>query len=456
MASSRARRRALVLVPAVALVGVWAHTAVSSTPVPQSAPLSAPRIEPVAPPTEPASISVPESAAPTSALVRDVAVAHVGSPSDIPSLALAAYQRAASVLATADPACGLRWELVAAIGRVESDHGRHGGAVLNKNGVAKPAIFGPRLDGRGATARLRDSDAGALDDDRRFDRAVGPLQFIPSTWSVVGVDADGDGDRNPQDIDDAALAAAVYLCAGGEDLGTDDGRREAVHRYNHSDAYVDLVLRVMDSYMRSNSLTGTFATAAMSLPLPDLARTVPLDVTPDGRHTDTDPAPGPYPGPDPRSGARTQGPHAHARSCPGARSSSGTRSCSGTRLPRLLPHPARPRRPAPRPPRHPSPLPAPGPAPAPAPGNDAPGPDRPGRPRRPRRGLHGPGLRRRPRGRRRRVRPVRGVLPRRGGRPAPRRTWSTTPRAPTTSSTCACSRSCRRRPRRRSPDRAAP
>ena len=50
------------------------------------------------------------------------------------------------------------------------------------------------------------------------------MQFIPSTWAVVGVDADGDGERNPQDIDDAALAAAVYLCSGNEDLSTDAGR----------------------------------------------------------------------------------------------------------------------------------------------------------------------------------------------------------------------------------------
>ena len=46
-----------------------------------------------------------------------------------------------------------------------------------------------------------------------YDRAVGPMQFIPSTWSVIGVDGDNDGKRNPQDIDDAALATAVYLCS---------------------------------------------------------------------------------------------------------------------------------------------------------------------------------------------------------------------------------------------------
>ena len=50
------------------------------------------------------------------------------------------------------------------------------------------------------------------------------MQFIPSTWSVVGVDGDGDGKRDPQDIDDAALATAVYLCSGDEDLSSAPAR----------------------------------------------------------------------------------------------------------------------------------------------------------------------------------------------------------------------------------------
>ena len=74
------------------------------------------------------------------------------------------------------------------------------------------------------------------------------MQFIPSTWSVVGVDADGDGVRNPQDVDDAALGTAVYLCSGSDDLGTDAGRQAAVFRYNHSQSYVDLVLSIMEAY----------------------------------------------------------------------------------------------------------------------------------------------------------------------------------------------------------------
>ena len=51
------------------------------------------------------------------------------------------------------------------------------------------------------------------------------MQFIPSTWPVVRVDADGDGKRNPQDIDDAALATAVYLCSGKDDLSQRRARK---------------------------------------------------------------------------------------------------------------------------------------------------------------------------------------------------------------------------------------
>ncbi len=183
-----------------------------------------------------------------------VATTHTG---EIPAAALAAYQRAATVIEEAMPSCNLSWELVAALGRVESDHGRFGGSALNRRGVATPSIIGIALTGAGATARISDSDAGTLDGDRRFDRAVGPMQFLPSTWSVVGVDADGDGERNPQDIDDAALAAGVYLCGDGDDLGTDRGRRDAVYSYNHSDEYVDTVLALMRAYAKGSPMSWT-------------------------------------------------------------------------------------------------------------------------------------------------------------------------------------------------------
>lgn len=169
-------------------------------------------------------------------------------PSSIPAPAISAYQRGAQIMDRSDTRCNLPWELLAAIGRVESDHGRFGGNTLTGSGLARPGIFGIRLNGTGGTARIVDTDAGELDKDPKFDRAVGPMQFLPATWQVVKVDSDGDGKRNPQDIDDAALAAGVYLCSGNENLATHDGRAEAVYRYNHSRAYVDLVLRIAEAY----------------------------------------------------------------------------------------------------------------------------------------------------------------------------------------------------------------
>jgi len=165
----------------------------------------------------------------------------------IPTLALKAYSRAQQVMAQVDPACNLPWTLVAAIGRVESNHGRFGGNALNSQGVAVPGIFGPRLDGV-STARITDTDAGAFDGDGAFDRAVGPMQFIPGTWRSMSVDGDGDGVRNPQDIDDAAMATAVYLCSGKTDLSTASDLNSAVLRYNHSQQYADLVLSIAKAY----------------------------------------------------------------------------------------------------------------------------------------------------------------------------------------------------------------
>ena len=196
----------------------------------------------------PASVSVPGVVAPgISGNTHDVVA--TASTTGIPSAALAAYQRAETVINAADRTCQLPWQLVAAIGRVESDHGRTNGNHLDSNGVARPGIFGIALDGKNHTSVVKDTDAGQYDGDAKFDRAVGPMQFIPSTWSVVGVDADGDAQRNPQDVNDAALATAVYLCSGKDDLSQDQGARSAVFRYNHSKAYVDLVLSIMHAYM---------------------------------------------------------------------------------------------------------------------------------------------------------------------------------------------------------------
>lgn len=254
-------RKAVVLVPLAALSVAWTAS-VAGVGGPGPSPVAAsPGATQAAPPAAllPDGATVPETAIEAPASVSEQAsvagaggdapqIVSTSSTSGIPSAALAAYQRAETVINAADATCQLPWQLVAAIGRVESDHGRFGGSVLDDAGVATPGIIGLPLDGTQGTALINDTDAGQYDADLVYDRAVGPMQFIPSTWSVVGVDADGDGVRNPQDIDDAALGSAVYLCSGDDDLSTEGGQRASVFRYNNSESYVDLVLSVMAAY----------------------------------------------------------------------------------------------------------------------------------------------------------------------------------------------------------------
>src|SRR3954468_3067935 len=106
--------------------------------------------------------------------------------SGIPTTALDAYTRAA-----AGEDCGIDWTLIAAIGRVESNHGRFAGAVLHSDGLSNPPVVGIPLTGNG-TARIMDTDGGRFDRDPVHDRAVGPMQFIPGTWRAYGADGNGD------------------------------------------------------------------------------------------------------------------------------------------------------------------------------------------------------------------------------------------------------------------------
>ncbi|MEB3370793.1 hypothetical protein [Saccharopolyspora mangrovi] len=160
----------------------------------------------------------------------------------IPVVAHRAYVDAAGRLAEEEAQCGIDWSLIAAIGRVETDHGRFGGTQLRADGFTSQPIRGLRLDGSNSTARITDTDGGGLDGDRVFDRAVGPMQFIPATWRSAG--AGGNADN----IVDAAAGTGRYLCGNGEDLRGEPGQRAAVFVYNNSAQYVDLVLRIAAAY----------------------------------------------------------------------------------------------------------------------------------------------------------------------------------------------------------------
>lgn len=103
------------------------------------------------------------------------------------------------------------WYVLAAVGKVESDHGQN---------------MGP-------------SSAGAM----------GPMQFLPSTWAHYGVDGNGDGEANIMDPEDAIPAAASYLVAGG----APNDWYAALYTYNRAGWYVREVLGIAESYKRQAS-----------------------------------------------------------------------------------------------------------------------------------------------------------------------------------------------------------
>ena len=165
---------------------------------------------------------------------------------DIPPPYLATYQDAVFERCPTLP-----WSVLAAIGKIESNHGRFGGGRLQSDGRVSPPIIGIPLDGTNGTAEIRDTDAGLFDADIVHDRAVGPMQFIPSTWATSGVDASGDGIADPHNVIDAIHAAAGYLCAAG---GDDPSHiRRAIWSYNHSWDYVDEVLDWATRYATNTS-----------------------------------------------------------------------------------------------------------------------------------------------------------------------------------------------------------
>ena len=247
------RTKAITLVPLALMSGVWTASLVTSSATATNASATPGKLpDGTAVPQDaieaPASVPVPGVIAPAVPQGSADSVVSGASSNGIPAPALSAYQRGAQIIDAADKSCNIPWELIAAIGRVESDHGRYGGNTISDDGVSKPGIYGIPLNGKNGTQAINDTDGGQLDKDTVFDRAVGPMQFIPSTWQVVKVDADGDSQRNPQDMDDAALATAVYLCSGSDNLSTRKGQEASVYRYNHSKDYVNLVLRIMEAY----------------------------------------------------------------------------------------------------------------------------------------------------------------------------------------------------------------
>ena len=232
----RPSRTLLLLVPALALAaacgpGPILGSSSGSLDAPPQPGVALPVVDPALSPTE-----------------LDGWAGTTAASTGISATALRAYGYAAGAQAAADPSCGISWTTLAGIGYIESRHGTFGGAALDAEGNALPSIRGVPLDGTAGNAAIADTDGGALDGDPELDRAVGPMQFIPETWQRWGVDADGDGVADIDNITDAAASAARYLCASTDTMTTADGWRAGLGTYNRSAAYARDVLRAADTY----------------------------------------------------------------------------------------------------------------------------------------------------------------------------------------------------------------
>ena len=165
----------------------------------------------------------------------------------IPATVLDAYQKAEAALKQAKPGCNLPWQLLAAIGKVESGQAR--GGEVTADGTTITPILGPVLDGNGF-AMIKDTDGGKYDGNSQYDQAVGPMQFIPSTWAWAGRDGNGDGVKDPNNVYDAALAAAHYLCRNDWDLSNQTDLNSAILSYNNSQDYLNTVLSWLEYYRK--------------------------------------------------------------------------------------------------------------------------------------------------------------------------------------------------------------
>ncbi|MFG3129485.1 lytic transglycosylase domain-containing protein [Streptomyces tendae] len=204
------------------------------------------------------------------------------SEAGIPATVLDAYKKAESELRRAKPGCNLPWQLLAAIGKVESGQAR--GGRVDADGTTIGRIIGPQLDGNGF-ALIKDTDNGVYDGNSSYDNAVGPMQFIPSTWAWAGRDGNGDGKEDPNNVYDAALAAGHYLCRFDWDLSDQDDLNRAILSYNNSQDYLNTVLSWLEHYRK-----GTHE-------IPDGTGSLPV-----GRSDDTNAGASPSPG---RTGAST-------------------------------------------------------------------------------------------------------------------------------------------------------
>jgi membrane-bound lytic murein transglycosylase B len=229
------------------------------TPVAMAAPAGLPDVpEPATQPTQPAAgqprtvtIPAPEAQPGGPQLAFAAWATRMSGPTGIPQRALEAYANAHAVMAATRPNCHLTWVSLAGIAEVESQHGTIAGRTLLPDGRPSSPIIGPALDGTNGNRTIAATDGGLLTGDKVWEHAVGPFQFIASTWALWRADAHGNGMTDPQNIDNAALAAAKYLCADNRNLASGDDWLRAILSYNSSIDYSRQVYGFAQGYARS-------------------------------------------------------------------------------------------------------------------------------------------------------------------------------------------------------------
>ncbi len=210
------------------------------------------------------------AAAPTVSAPPPTVVVNTPGALGIPTMALSAYRNAERMMAVTDPACGISWNLLAGIGRIESMHAN--GGATDAHGTAVRPIYGPALDGTlpGNEVIVQGNSGGRI----TYARAMGPMQFLPGTWARYASDGDGDGVADPQNLYDSTLGAARYLCSGGLNLRDQSQVLASILRYNNSMPYAQNVL----------GWAAAYATGVVPVDLPPLTGPPPPMADPQLEH----------------------------------------------------------------------------------------------------------------------------------------------------------------------------
>ncbi|HEY6422420.1 MAG TPA: murein transglycosylase [Pseudonocardiaceae bacterium] len=231
-----------------------APAALPDVPEPAAQPLAPPAAQHVEVPVQIPGPAVPHAGPANPAGGPQLAFAdwatRMSQATGIPQRALEAYANAHAVMASTQSDCHLTWVTLAGIAAVESKHGNFQGRTLEPDGRPSTPIIGIPLNGAPGVKSIADTDNGLLDGDKVWDHAVGPFQFIPSTWAAWRADGNNDEISDPQNVDDASLAAARYLCADKRNLGVGDGWLRAILSYNDSVPYAQEVYGFAQSYAR--------------------------------------------------------------------------------------------------------------------------------------------------------------------------------------------------------------